>query len=231
MDSTVMVHDGHLQRGIRTQLFYLWVHLPQAAKCNAILKKLVCQDQLRTIFAFCAFDGDLKSLIVSESEAGTDATDSDGSNDSSDPSENHVKAELWTPILSNAIKHMDFSGIGSMWEVQHLFPGNAGTGSAKSDFASILVAENGAYFPLLITELDVDGLSIHKDHLVVVSEAVFELSQILERRTWDFMALVNNARISFKKLVPKLDENCLYYVETNTLMAFDLDSTDEKTLV
>ena len=94
------------------------------------------------------------------------------------PSENHIKAELWTRILSSAFK-LNKIKFAPVWELQHLISGNSGRGSARSDFAAIVTDHNHLQFPFFIVEFSRNGQEVHKDNIVAVSEAVYEFNYML----------------------------------------------------
>ncbi|KAI9100536.1 hypothetical protein DFS34DRAFT_677659 [Phlyctochytrium arcticum] len=142
-------------------------------------------------------------------------------------------AELWVPILSNAIKFFGDSGIAPEWEFAHLFLGNAGVDSAKSDLCavSLLPVSKGDFaIPFLIVEFEVGGL-------VAVAEAAFELTRLIERARPTaaelnelriYMALVDDDKMIIKLLVPKLcspgnnADSFIFFVELDNTRVFDL---------
>ncbi|KAJ3189158.1 hypothetical protein HDU85_002783 [Gaertneriomyces sp. JEL0708] len=121
------------------------------------------------------------------------------------PAENHVKGELWAQIFSNSLtlpgKYVP------VWELQHLFPGNAAGGSSRSDYAACTIDVRGVVMPVFLVEFEVNGFHIHKDHLKAVSEAVFELTSMVGqfcRREEDlaqlrvFVGLASDAQLTTK---------------------------------
>ncbi|KAI8588382.1 hypothetical protein BDZ88DRAFT_421870 [Geranomyces variabilis] len=111
-----------------------------------------------------------------------------------------------------------------MW---HLFPGNAGKGSARSDFSALTVDAQGESFPFLIVESEVNGVKAHKDYLVAASEAVFELNTIVVKmckseadlrlaRVSIFVGLVADTSISFRQIRAAKDVNeVVFYTDTD----------------
>ncbi|RUS32084.1 hypothetical protein BC938DRAFT_476326 [Jimgerdemannia flammicorona] len=93
------------------------------------------------------------------------------------PSESHLKSEFWVPIITKAFGKDP--SIHRSWEY-HLVPGNAGKGSAKSDFAAITLAENGSHIVFFIADLEQGGFEIYTEYAVIACEAAFELNCILE---------------------------------------------------
>lgn len=71
----------------------------------------------------------------------------------SEPSENHIKAELWANILSNSFS-LNSPKFAPVWEFHHLIPGNGGQGSAKSDFSAIVSNQNDLQFVFFLIELN-----------------------------------------------------------------------------
>ncbi|CAG8682426.1 2041_t:CDS:2 [Cetraspora pellucida] len=139
----------------------------------------------------------------------------------SSPFENHIKAELWTKIFSNVFT-LNKTKFVPVWELHHLISGNGSRGSARSDFGAIVTNRNDLQFPFFIVEFERGGFEIHKDNLVVVSEAVYEFNRILAlahdlseeevNRTRIHIGLVNDTRISFSTITPKNIENALQLV-------------------
>src|SRR2546423_2567090 len=60
----------------------------------------------------------------------------------SDPSENHVKCQLWAKLLSDSFSHYGEDYFKPIWEMHHLFPGSGGKGSGRSDFATVYINEH-----------------------------------------------------------------------------------------
>ncbi|KAJ3167328.1 hypothetical protein HDU88_002248 [Geranomyces variabilis] len=69
----------------------------------------------------------------------------------SEPSEHHVRNELWVDIFTKSVK-LAAGPFVSLWEMWHLFPGNAGKASSRSDFSALAVDAQGESFPFLIVE-------------------------------------------------------------------------------
>ncbi|KAJ3149547.1 hypothetical protein HDU89_003598 [Geranomyces variabilis] len=133
----------------------------------------------------------------------------------SEPSEHHVKNELWADIFTKSVK-LAAGPFVSLWEMWHLFPGNAGKGSSRSDFSALAVDAQGERFPFLIVESEVNGVKAHKDYLVAASEAVFELNTIVVKmceseadlaRVSIFVGLVADTSISFRQIRTAKDVN------------------------
>ncbi|CAG8780744.1 16429_t:CDS:2, partial [Cetraspora pellucida] len=150
----------------------------------------------------------------------------------SNPSENHVKAELWLRIFSTAFKLHKLRFL-PVWELQHLVSGNAGHGSARSDFAAIVNNNNDIQFPFFLVEFERNGLEVHKDEIVIVSEAAHEFNRILSSMHYPsenevnetnlHVGLVNDMKIRFGRLQPQYDENksLLFYVYDDDVLSFN----------
>ncbi|CAG8453436.1 8769_t:CDS:2 [Diversispora eburnea] len=155
----------------------------------------------------------------------------------SSPSENHIKAELWTKIFSNVFTLNKMKYV-PVWELHHLISGNGGRGSARSDFAVIFTNHNNLQFPFFIVEFERDGFEIHKDNIVVVSEAVYELNRILAlahnlseeevNRTRIHIGLVNDTRISFNTITPAFnqEESTFVYTNNDKILSYNLIMDD-----
>ncbi|RUS30548.1 hypothetical protein BC938DRAFT_479259 [Jimgerdemannia flammicorona] len=96
----------------------------------------------------------------------------------SKPSENNIKAQLWTKIFQDVFL-LGQDNIDVNWEYHHQIPGNGGTGSARSDFAAVILNEADQQFPFFIVEFEANGLSVHKDAMVAIAETAFEYNRIL----------------------------------------------------
>lgn len=155
----------------------------------------------------------------------------------SSPSENHIKAELWTKIFSNVFT-LNKTKFIPVWELLHLISGNGGRGSARSDFAAIVTNHNDLQFPFFIVEFESDGFEIHKDNIAVVSEAVYELNRILAlahnlseeevNRTYVHIGLVNDTRISFNTITPAFnqEESTFVYINNDKILSYNLITDD-----
>ncbi|KAJ3160364.1 hypothetical protein HDU86_000698 [Geranomyces michiganensis] len=151
----------------------------------------------------------------------------------SNPSEFHVIAELWTNIFFKGIK-LASGCYHALWEMDHIFPQNSGKGSSRSDFSAVTVNAGGMATPFPLVEFEANGVEVHKDHLVVESEAALELTDIVVRmcRTEEdlaavciFVALVSDGSVSFRSLTPKVDDRgCgrIYFEEASCGRAFHL---------
>ncbi|KAI8820553.1 uncharacterized protein EV422DRAFT_75507 [Fimicolochytrium jonesii] len=89
------------------------------------------------------------------------------------PSEAQVR-QFWAKIFGKAVS-CHTATVKLVMEFQHQLPGHSGEGSARGDIALIASGYDGAFFAGLIAEVQVNGTERHKDSVVVVSEAVFEL--------------------------------------------------------
>ncbi|KAF0470633.1 hypothetical protein F8M41_025364 [Gigaspora margarita] len=79
----------------------------------------------------------------------------------SEPSENHVKAELWAKIISNTFTLYN-SKFVPVWEFHHLFPGHGKCGSSRSDFIAIVFNQTNIQFPFFLIEIEQNGFEVHK---------------------------------------------------------------------
>ncbi|KAF0395944.1 hypothetical protein F8M41_010167 [Gigaspora margarita] len=131
----------------------------------------------------------------------------------SSPSENHIKPELWTKIFSNVFT-LDKTKFVPVWELHHLISGNGGEGSAQSDFGAIV---NDLQFPFFLVKFERGGFEIHKDNVVVASEAVYE-----------FNRLVNDTRISFSTITPVFNqkESTFVYLNNDKILSYNLITND-----
>ncbi|CAG8626865.1 5812_t:CDS:2, partial [Diversispora eburnea] len=155
----------------------------------------------------------------------------------SSPSENHIKAELWTKIFSNVFT-LNKTKFVPVWELHHLISGNGGRGSARSDFGAIVTNHNDLQFLFFIVEFERGGFEIHKDNVVVVSEAVYEFNRILTlannlseeevNRTRIHIGLVNDTRISFSTITPifNQEESTFVYINNDKILSYDLITND-----
>ncbi|CAG8795465.1 2736_t:CDS:2, partial [Racocetra persica] len=151
------------------------------------------------------------------------------------PSENHLKSQLWTKILSDAFT-LNTDSFNPIWELHHQVSASSGRGSARSDFACIITSPiTKEQYPFFILEFEVDGIQIHKDFAVVVSEAVHALNRIISARVileseislaQMHVALVNNAHIRFGLLRPfyHQERNEIIYIYDQNVRCFDLQS-------
>ncbi|CAG8603030.1 15652_t:CDS:2 [Funneliformis mosseae] len=81
--------------------------------------------------------------------------------------------------------------------LQHLIPGHAGQGSARSDFASIIINNNDLQFAFFIVEFEQAGFEIHKDEVVVVAELAYEFNRILSQMHYPTEMEVNETSLHF----------------------------------
>ncbi|CAG8836636.1 20761_t:CDS:1, partial [Racocetra persica] len=126
-------------------------------------------------------------------------------------SESHVKIELWSKIFS-AVFALHNSKFHPTWELQHLISGNAGRGSSRSDFAAVVNNQDGLQFTFFLVEFEKNGFEIHKDNVVIIAEAVYELNRILSlihypteeevNKICLHMGLVNRTNIHLNTLAP-----------------------------
>ncbi|KAF0552563.1 ran-binding protein 10 [Gigaspora margarita] len=156
------------------------------------------------------------------------------------PSENHIKIELWAKILSAAVSlhHSEFLPV---WELQHLIPGNAGSGSSRSDFSAIITNQNDTQFAFFLVEFERDGFECHKDDVVIVAEATYEFNRILSlahspseeevNQIRLHYGLVNSATIRLSMLEPVYDEKRLklVYIRHENIFSFNLHTHDPET--
>ena len=152
----------------------------------------------------------------------------------SNPSENHVKCQMWSKIFSDA-----FSDFNPVWELNHLFSGNSKRDFGRSDFAAIFITESNTPFVFFITEFEVDGFERHKDDIVVLAEGAFELNKIISSRGRFFpedileirlhLALINNTHITFGSIRPELnfEKTLLYYIYDRDLCSYELNTGDK----
>jgi hypothetical protein len=160
----------------------------------------------------------------------------------SNPSENHVKIELWSGIFSAAFKLHKLKFL-PVWELQHLFPGNAGLGSARSDFASIIVNNNGLQFAFFIVEFEQAGFETHKDEVVIIAELTHEFNRILAHMYYPseveingtrlHFGLVNDLRVRFGRLQPIYDQkkSSLIYSCEDEILSFNFQDNNVETKV
>ncbi|KAI9091176.1 hypothetical protein DFS34DRAFT_335185 [Phlyctochytrium arcticum] len=153
-------------------------------------------------------------------------------------SENHIMCELWAPILSNAVKLAPNRLCLPLWECDYMFPQNAGLGSSRSDFVAMTIATDEEPLPFLITEFEANGVRVHKDYLVAVSEATLQLNSIVSRfccgpedlsKVRCFVALASDSSISFRVISPEVDNQAggrIFYRETDCGRTFRLAQHD-----
>jgi hypothetical protein len=155
----------------------------------------------------------------------------------SEPSENHIKAELWTNILSNSFS-LNNPKFVPLWEFHHLISGNGGQGSAKSNFSAIVSNQNDLQFAFFLIEFEQGGFEVHKDDVVIVAEATHEFNRILSLMHYPseeeinklclHIGLVNGSRIRLGKLMPVFDQSTLIYVYDDEVLSFNLQTKDEE---
>ncbi|RIB21234.1 hypothetical protein C2G38_2140746 [Gigaspora rosea] len=92
-------------------------------------------------------------------------------------SENHIKAQIWVKLFSN-IFLICSDDINVNWKYHHQIPSNSRSGSARSDFASVVFNVIGQQFSFFIVGFEADGFAAHKDEVVVIAEAAFEYNRI-----------------------------------------------------
>ncbi|CAG8725603.1 5786_t:CDS:2, partial [Racocetra fulgida] len=153
------------------------------------------------------------------------------------PSENHIKIELWSKILSTAfsLHHSEFFPV---WELKHLIPGNAGCGSSRSDFSAIVTNQDDIQFAFFLVEFERNGFECHKDNIVAIAEATHEFNRILSlahdpsedevNQVRLHIGLVNATTIHFSMLEPVYNEqqSRLVYVHHENLFSFNLHTQD-----
>ncbi|KAJ3086594.1 hypothetical protein HK100_008652, partial [Physocladia obscura] len=155
-------------------------------------------------------------------------------------SEGHLRNEFWAPVLSNCFK-LDGLKFLSVWELEHLIPGNAGKGSSKCDFAAATLDAGGIPVPFFIVEFEVGGFATHKDTVVCSSEAVFELGQLIGKLNVTkaelgelqiFMGLVNDTKITIDVITAEydLESDMIFYVRHPAVASFDLSNADTNIL-
>ncbi|KAJ3179327.1 hypothetical protein HDU87_002936 [Geranomyces variabilis] len=146
------------------------------------------------------------------------------------PHETHIKSELWVDVLSKSVKFPTSQFI-PLWEMTHMFPGHAASGSSRSDFSALVVAANHEVFPFLIIESESNGFYSHKDDLVATSEAAYELNTICGQLCESaedldlaciFVGLISDATISFRAMRPHLDGNKICYMQSSYVRSFRL---------
>nr|CAG8434360.1 9385_t:CDS:2 [Entrophospora candida] len=86
----------------------------------------------------------------------------------SKPSENHIKAQMWTKIFSDTFL-IGSEDIDVNCEYHHQILGNSGNGSARSDFTAVIFNSINQQFPFFIVEFETDGFVVHKDAITVVN--------------------------------------------------------------
>ncbi|CAG8496475.1 7540_t:CDS:2 [Funneliformis caledonium] len=97
-------------------------------------------------------------------------------------------------LTASSLHHLQFL---PTWELQHLIPGHAGQGSARSDFASIIINNNDLQFAFFIVEFEQAGFEIHKDEVVVVAELAYEFNRILSQMHYPTEMEVNETSLHF----------------------------------
>ncbi|CAG8638122.1 10429_t:CDS:2 [Acaulospora morrowiae] len=112
----------------------------------------------------------------------------------SKPSENHIKSQMWAKIFSDTFL-IDSDDIDVNWEYHHQIPGNGGSGSSRSDIATVVFNDTDQQFPFFIAEFETDGFSVHKDEMVVAAEATFEYNRILTAAYYLSEDEVNSSRL------------------------------------
>ncbi|CAG8550624.1 10329_t:CDS:2, partial [Ambispora gerdemannii] len=143
------------------------------------------------------------------------------------------KCQLWAKILSDAFS---MAGIcfEPIWELHHFFPVNAGKGSGRSDFATVFISEDKCQYAFFMLEFEVDEFEIHKDHAVILAEAVFEMNRTLSAACNPspnevtairmHIALANDTYVKFGALRPiyNKDQTALVYAYDQNQCIFNL---------
>ncbi|KAI8829437.1 hypothetical protein BJ741DRAFT_387306 [Chytriomyces cf. hyalinus JEL632] len=121
--------------------------------------------------------------------------------------------------------------------MEHLFPGNAGKGSSRSDFVAATLGARGVLVPFFIVEFEASGHPTHKDDRVCVAEGVFEMSQLVGKLNVSkselgqlavYLGFANDAKIGFDVLSPCYDEmlDTIYYQQQKRVSSFDLSNSE-----
>ncbi|CAG8624491.1 18882_t:CDS:2, partial [Racocetra persica] len=121
-------------------------------------------------------------------------------------------------------------------------PGNAGYGSARSDFAAIVNNNNDLQFAFFLVEFEQNGFEVHKDDIVVIAEAVHEFNRILSlmhypekevNETVLHIGLVNDTTIRFGSLRPIYyqEKSTLFYIYEDEILSFNLHEKSMETNV
>jgi hypothetical protein len=157
-----------------------------------------------------------------------------------EPSENHIKAEMFTKILKDAFS-LGAHEFHTNWEYHYQIPGHAGSGSARSDFAAVVLNDIDQQFCFLIVEFEAKGYAVHKDETVVVAEAAFEFNRILgsfpylsenevnEIRLHIGLAMGTTIRMCSISAVFDQEKQSLIYVRNSNNFTFELHTENPST--
>jgi len=152
-------------------------------------------------------------------------------------SEIQVKSDLWNPIFRTSFSLAE-NPFEYVWEFYHLFPGDSGDGSSRSDFAVVVTKDNKKRFPFFIVEFEKGNTRKHKDHAVIVSEAAFEMTRILSNvgdqsddevlQITLHTALISQGHITLGTLRPIFNNSATHiaYVHDQNVKSFDLNTLD-----
>ncbi len=156
------------------------------------------------------------------------------------PSENHLKAEMFTKILKDAFS-LGLDDFHTNWEYYHQIPGHGGAGSAKSDFVAVVLNDVDQQFSFLTVEFQAKGRGIHKDETVVVAKAAFEFNRILGSFPYLTEDEVNQIRLhiglamgttirmcSIRAVFDEAEKSLIYVRNTNSTI-FELHTDDSCT--
>ncbi|CAG8561220.1 8696_t:CDS:2, partial [Ambispora gerdemannii] len=151
----------------------------------------------------------------------------------------HIKSQMWSRIFSDSfiLNEVRFEPV---CELHHLIPGNGSEGSARSDFAAVVMNEKQGQFPFLIAEFEQQGFEVHKDFAVVVCEAVYELNRILSMtrnlspaevlQIKVYVALANDTSINFGIIRPIYNgqETAILYAYDQNVVYYDLRTGNQQ---
>ncbi|GBC09694.1 hypothetical protein RclHR1_09050004 [Rhizophagus clarus] len=144
-----------------------------------------------------------------------------------DEPENHIKMELWAKIFSAVFSLNYDTKLAPIWEFTHLISGQGDKGYSISDFAAVVVDQDEGQYPFFLAEFASENAATHKDKIVVVSEAAYELGRILvtvkNLNEWEVneirfhVATVGGTTINLSTITPIFNEECsaLIYVYRN----------------
>ncbi|CAB4414271.1 unnamed protein product [Rhizophagus irregularis] len=130
----------------------------------------------------------------------------------SELSKTHIKAELWTNILSNSFS-LNNPKFVNVWEFHHLIPGNVNKVQQNS---AIVSNQNDLQYSFFLIELKQGGFKVHKYDVAIVAEAMHEFNRILiSKQIKDSSG-------------PVFDQSLLIYVYNDEVLSFDLQTKDEE---
>ncbi|GES94222.1 hypothetical protein GLOIN_2v1543548 [Rhizophagus clarus] len=144
-----------------------------------------------------------------------------------DEPENHIKMELYAKIVSVIFSLNYDTKLAPVWEFTHLISSQGDRGFSISDFAAVVVDQDEGQYPFFLAEFASENAATHKDKIVVVSEAAYELNHILvimeNLDEWEvnkirfYVATVGGTTISFNITTPIFNKECsaLIYVYRN----------------